>query len=358
MQPLESFTAIADVLGRNRKISFNELDGLTLSNLSGREATILVGAIEKLDGQLLAHLLAGRTLVVADEKTGARTPDSAPNQAQWSAATPKPASEPATGPQKRSAAPRTAPSKPVDARTVETTAPQGATQAPLAADAFPLYAQDGPAKEPAVLPKPKLPVDKPPAVVLVAEPTPEPKPKAKRPRPTPTAADLLGKAPTPTPKGKSETKKKAPPRGAELFAVGAKYQSVEIAKVVDHSDGGRLLILVDGARVKVSKKGKEIARTDAPPADIDLSVDFTPADEIKLKPKKEKEKGAHPQEIMDTRIVREVITHLLDTGVEGIEPLTEACLELRAAGAKSFTSLDDDAVRRRVRSSLTIMDRA
>lgn len=377
MQPLESFTAIGNVLGRNRRITFNELDGLTFANLSGREATAICGAIEKLDGQLLAHLLAGHALIVDPADT---EPEPTQPGAQWGPATPRPAPpsasteaqtppEAAAQPQKRPDKPRARPPAPADARASETGAAQEAAHETETGHANSQHAQTEETEEPEPRPKPTLPVDKPPAVVLVAEPETTPKPKPTPPRPTLTAEEVLGKAPKPTPKPKAKRTRgansaplKAPPRVKDLPpskplpTTGDDYEGQKVAKAVEHSDGGRLLVLTDGVRVKLNGRGKEVARTAAPPSDIDLSADLTPADEIVLKPKKEK--GAHPQAIMDTRIVREVITHLLETGVEGIEPLTEACLELRAAGAKSFTSLDDDAVRRRVRSSLTIMDRA
>ena len=370
MQPLESFTAIANVLGRQRQVSFNELDGLTFDNLSGREATVLVGVVEKLDGQLLAHLLAGRALIVdpstIEAPAGPVQPDGAPNQAQWQPAAPRPAAKAPTSPE----AP--AKSAPVSSARPEPTAPVAPPPAsePTKADTGALCAQDEPESgiegwakvEAAGGLEPEIPVDKPAPVLAIVEPEATPAPAPSPKVTTPTAAEVLGKTASPTPKAKSKSDKKkaAPPRGAALYSVGSEYKGAKVAKIVEHSDGGRLLVLEDGARVKLNKKGKEVARTDAPPADIDLSGDLTPASEIKLKPKKEKAaEGEYPKTIMETRIAREVIEYLMSTGIEGLDAITVKCLELKAQGAKAFSSSpDDDAVRRRVRSSLTIMDRA
>lgn len=331
-QSIESFTVIATVLGRARKVHYNALDGLAIAGLHPAEAQMLVQVIER--------ATAGTALSLVDA-SGAQSgrvsggPSSPPRAAQPQRPAPAQPSRSQSAPE-RSPAPRPATTPPPEPRSAlerSSGVSEGAPKAP--SDAAPECAPG-----------------------LVPERV-EPPPVAGEIDSDPKRADLTPEAPAPKPKRKRKPKHPAQPetrpperqapkkRNAKHPEPGDKFGGVDVVAVKDHSDGGRLLVLSDGVRVKLDATGKEVVRSDEPEPDVS---DVPTADERTTYPVSES--------LLSTLMTRDVLQHLLDHGVTDKERIIAECVKLKDRGAKAFAaSKDEVAVRRRVTSTLTVMGR-
>jgi hypothetical protein len=301
MQSIKSFTALASILGRNRTVRFDELAGLTIPNLTEPEAAYLVAALE----QLPAPATRRTPAVVAP----------APKPAVVMPPTPEPVTV-----------------APTAAETVRAQ-PADTTPAPALGETV----QAPPAQSVTVEP------DLPPADIVPPEPAPQPKRKRKaKPKPKhPTQPETR-----PQERQAPKKKMKAETTTIVLPDAGQDYGGTRIVSVKDHSDGGRLLVLESGVRVKLDRAGTEIVRSDAGLPD----VSDIPTAAAGM---------AVPDEVLQSRMTRDVVQYLIDSGVTEKEAIVAACVGLKDKGALAFAaSKDEEAVRRRVTSQLTVMGRA
>lgn len=118
---------------------------------------------------------------------------------------------------------------------------------------------------------------------------------------------------------------------------GHAWGDVEIHKVVPHNDGGCLLVLVNGDRVKVNAEGTETARLEGePPEDATAPAeDEKPKDaetEVSaIEAAQENEASdvqAVPQEILDSPKIRLLVNFFLDQGLDRADAM-EACMAVK-----------------------------
>jgi len=387
MQDLESFAAIANVLDRPRRVAFDSLTGLTITGISPREAKLALIVLEGIDHASLLALAQGKKVgpVESTAPEGPPVqPNGEPNRARWQpkAEAPEPRSPrdlrvpqgPTTGvnavfgavpdlPEPESAP--EAPEKAAHAATERPEEPEG-TMAP---------AETAAVQEPASEPEAEAPADPAPdtgaecALDLADDGEPEPEtighgtnppleaaPEEPDP-PKPAPAEVVD-TPKPDPKPKGR-RKKAPPRANDLPvvlpAVGDKHEGVEIVKVTDHGDGGRLLIREDGWRIKINAKGKEVTRVEGLPdvSDVKTAADLQSESAAGNGEAKEL---SPPDEVLRTRMTRDVLQWLIEQGVSEKDAIVKACVGLKDKGALAFeASKNEEAVRRRVTSTLTVM---
>ena len=177
---------------------------------------------------------------------------------------------------------------------------------------------------------------------------------------------VLEEQPEPQPKTRRHTRgknKKAPPRPEELVTLpntGEKYEGVEIVSTKDHGDGGRLLVLADGWRIKLDKKGKVAAKIEGMPPEP-APEDTKSGEELEAEAQVEDDDKFDdltmpPKELMETTSARNLIKWIHDNGVTDPEDIVQRCIELKAAGAVALQQCkDDDGVRRRANLMLGVL---
>jgi hypothetical protein len=343
MQSIESFTALADLLDRPRRVRFDGLTGLIIEGLTPNEAKLAVMALEALDKRSLVAIAQGHPVGPLETPSAAppAQPDGSPNRAQW---------QPAEVRHTRAAPARDAQETP------ERTEPE-----PVAGeiDAKPAEPDDG-VPEPPTVGHPD-PMPDPEPVTVAPDASDDEIAAALIENTERNMPDPMPEQPAPKPK-RRKGPKKAPPRVKDLPKLpeaGDQHEGSDIIAVKDHSDGGRLLIRADGVRVKVDDKGTEIARSDTPPPDVS---DVPSAADLQTPPESAKEERVTypvPEAILQTRMTRDVVQHLVQHGVTDKDRIIAECLKLKDQGALAFqASKDEEAVRRRVTSTLTVMGRS
>lgn len=319
MQIIDSFTAITNMFERAHRVRYDAINGLTIEGLTPSEARLACLALEAADREHLARLVqqAASTPARPTPPPAPVARPTMPTPPDAPVGAPHAAPEPPTPPE-----PPHVPTEPPTALTDDHSAPDAA------------------------------PVDTAPEGASHAAPEPAPTPEVLPPRPPlPVTVEV-------PPRKVSSGPKKPPPRieeymRASLPKVGDKHEGVEITACRDHGDGGRLLVRADGVRVKLDAKGKEVTRVSGEPPDVSDVRTAEPATSIAAN---DTSLPPPPPEVMASQMTRDVVQYLIDNGVKERDAIVAECLQLKAKGAKAFTnSKDEEAVRRRVMSTLTVM---
>ena len=321
MQIIESFTAITNMFERAHRVRYDAINGLTIEGLTPSEARLACIALEAADREHLARLV------------------------QQVAAAPAPVARP-----ERHAQPVSAPA--AQPENVKTTSPAPIAHKPSAPDSAPDSA-------PAAAPDTTLESAEATEMHAPEEAPPEPTPKMP-PLPEPPAVREQPVLPP-----RSRGPKKPPPRLEEyarpkLPETGETHEDVRIVKHIDHGDGGRMIVRADGWHIKLDAKGKEVARIEG------VAPAPAPAPEPSPEPEAQELEGEvsandtslppPPPEVMASQMTRDVVQYLIDNGVRQRDDIVVECLRLKEQGAKAFAnSKDEEAVRRRVMSTLTVM---
>lgn len=390
MQDLESFAAIANVLDRPRRVAFDSITGLTITGISPREAKLALIVLEGIDHASLLALAQGKKVGPAEAPAPAAPPvqpNGEPNRARWQPKATAPEDlrvpqgpttgvnavfgaipdlpEPESAPEAPEKAASEAPERPE--KPEGTTAPAEAKAAHKAAseperDAPAAPAPDtgaecaqGPAEDGVPEPETVGHGTNPP--LPEAESTPSVLEESDPPKPAP--AEVVD-TPKPDPKPKSKCKKKAPPRPNELPvslpSVGEKHEGIEILSIKEHSDGGCLLIRADGWRIKLDAKANEVTRIEGLPPDVSDVKTAADVQSERASGNGEAKELAPPDEVLQTRMTRDVVQWLIEQGVTEKDAIVSACVGLKGKGALAFeASKNEEAVRRRVTSTLTVM---
>jgi len=319
VQIIESFTAITNMFERAHRVRYDAITGLTIEGLTPSEARLACLALEAADREHLARL------VQQAAATPARPAPPAP-VARHAQPVPAPTAQP-----ENVKAPSPAPiaHKPEPQPAPQPEAPAAPDTTPESAEATEMHATEEAPPEPA----PKMP--------------PLPEPPAVREQPVLPP--------------RSRGPKKPPPRIEEyarpkLPETGETHEDVRIIKHIDHGDGGRMIVRADGWHIKLDAKGKEVARIEG----------VAPAPEPQPEPEAQEPEGEvsandtslppPPPEVMASQMTRDVVQYLIDNGVKQRDAIVAECLRLKEKGAKAFAnSKDEEAVRRRVMSTLTVM---
>lgn len=408
MHKIESFTVVSQILGSARKSTFDAIDGLTIKGLTESKARVLLQVMENLKPEIVAAVLNGEGIQV-NPTDNPVMPTGAQNKARWEPAKPQPplgnptmlvkdgvaiderlvrpvyertervdgqeiterwegsaaeeAPSPVSEPQPTPTAaeePETVPAAPEEPEPVTEahTAPEEVSPSErVSRDMENEYLDDVPNTTP-------IPAaerhEEPAATDEAADDSSDPPDFDDVPS-RPTVEEVIDETPTPTPRRNAKGKK-APPRVHELpvkfIKVGAKYGAIAVVEVKKQQDGGRLLILDNGDRVKLDKRANEVARVAGPP--LDIEDDVVPATELAQPKEKDKlnGRGKIPQSILGTMRTREVLTFLVDQGFEDEDALIAEAFKLKELGAATFMQCkDEEAVIRRVKSTLVVMGR-
>lgn len=372
MQAIESFTAITTIIdARQRLAHYDALRGLTIEGLGPHEAKLVLLALEALDQPALVAIAQGQRVGPVQAPP---TPTQPANRAQWQPAQPKPEDPPAepvaSEPGKATSAPAGAFEVPEGGQgTPEPTKPP--TVAPSNTSAYPAKPPADQGAERASTDVHELGGDVELLNVPSVQATEPPEDKPRKPKhtgplkPPPKPGEIR-----PDQRGAPAAPK--PPKKKPVdVSVGDTFDDATVADVITHKDGGRLLVLDNGWRVKLDARGKEVARVEGLPPGSDeeagtqsgeemaataaaLGVTAEELEAVQL----DTPLDAPPANVMQSRMTREVIQWVLDQhgGAADKEVIMAACLDLKSKGALAFeASKDEEAVRRRVNSSLTVM---
>lgn len=131
----------------------------------------------------------------------------------------------------------------------------------------------------------------------------------------------------------AEVEAKAGANGAKwtLPEPGSKWKDVAIRKVVDHGDGGCLLVLENGDRVRVGPEGEEMIRLEGEPLTPDEAPKNAEAEVAAIENAQENEgEGVQevPSEILDSPKIRLLVNYFIDQGLDRNATVAK-CMDLK-----------------------------
>lgn len=293
MKQVESFTAIATVLNSERVIRWSSLTGLTIEGLTQSDAAAILRLIESVS----ARARAAQTT----------SPVVAPDEI------------------------------PVSKR-AET--PQASQKPSVSASSRPDTAPDVPAEAP--------------------EPAPEPVPEPAPPEPAPSSAPASAK--DSAPKEASGRKRTAPKKVSkktnkktgpwEAPSVGDIVEGSVVRSVKPTVSGGAKVSLETGFTLVFDATGNELMRIDPKKQDKKTAISVVP--DLEDGETSAPASGLEvPDEVMQTRMTRDVLKWVMDQGVTDRDQIIAECERLKQNGAVAFSTCPD--VRQRASTVLTAM---
>lgn len=336
MHIIESFTAVATILNRTRRVHFDGLNGLTLEGITQAEARVLISALERIDAGALAS-----------RERSSQAPEASVAPSQNNVTQSEAARQVSREAFERALTAR--------AREAEQTPPSSSAEVRETASKPHFDAVDHSSADPSHTSESVENTED-----LNGKPAENDDPDTFHARDAEEVNASITEDTTPSaaPRVVKRGQKLPPPRvhelpkRAPLPTLGDVYQGVGVRGIKDHSDGGRLLILDDGARVKLDADGNEVARMGSREiTEAEHTDDIAP-----MAAPPPNEDAAVPDAVMKSTSVKEVITHFLNNGVKDRDSIIARCLTLKANGAVAFQgSRDEEAVRRRVNSTMIVM---
>jgi hypothetical protein len=125
--------------------------------------------------------------------------------------------------------------------------------------------------------------------------------------------------------------------------VGDTIDGAFVGAVKPTVEGGAVVTLTDGTRIKFDPKGNEVNRI-VPEAKTQPPTDAAPPPSSNTTP---------PDDVMKTRMTRDVLKWVMDQGVTEREQIIAECERLKTNGAVAFSTCPD--VRQRASTVLTAM---